>query len=201
MKVLRELENSSIVKFKGEQLLHTTNKTNQVNRRPPNSSAMWHAQVFVLENNNKVCRVCSVEASVVLLHCVGNTERGESVAFSMCVQDGEVAAVSRVDNENRNSSKHLPLSGRSIRNQNTNLVRQNLKHNSVTRHTAAQVPHKTTADATLPREHRGILNRCPFPFLITTTTTESSRAQAGIKADGGLYFMKKLTCTLFNALT
>ncbi|TNN88547.1 hypothetical protein EYF80_001330 [Liparis tanakae] len=38
----------------------------------------------------------------------------------------------------------------------------------------------------------------PCAFLVATTATESSRAQTSARADGGLYSMKKLTCTLFN---
>lgn len=44
----------------------------QVNQRPPSSPAMWHTQVFILQNNNKVCTVtikplrhcCSVLANL-----------------------------------------------------------------------------------------------------------------------------------------
>lgn len=48
-------------------------QTSQVNRRPPNSPAVWHKQVFTLEDNNKVY---SVKASVVLLQNWGVGECG-----------------------------------------------------------------------------------------------------------------------------
>lgn len=59
-------------------------QTSQVNRRPPNSSAVRHMQVFISQNNNKVCRAYSVNASVVPLHCVGKSE-GWDRWHSLCV--------------------------------------------------------------------------------------------------------------------
>ena len=68
---------------------------------------MWHARAFALENNNKVCRVYSVEASaVVLLHRAGNTEGWESVQWhSVCVCSGWGGGSSSVKSQKRKQTQ------------------------------------------------------------------------------------------------
>lgn len=178
-------------------IMKHSKQSSQVNRRPPNSSAMWHKQVFTLQHNNKVC---SVEASMVLLQ---NWGVGECGIQWLCVYELWLVGGSSV--QHKNSSKHQQSSGRSIRSQNINLDRENNHSHKTTRESSnatvwldkqqhgflTEQQQAQRADATLPRVHCGILNRCPFPFFITITTRESSRAQACVKADGGITFHEK----------
>lgn len=78
----------------------------------------------------------------------------------------------------------------------------NLKHGGVTRQRAAQVPHKTSAG---PVSRCNITQSTPWHFeqllisffFVTTITTESSRAQASIKADGGITFHEIKSTALY----